>query len=491
MAIRKQRRLVQEGTASLDPYTIGLDLRKYWLSILSIALSLCLLSYVWFSIHYEPVYETKATLVVRSSDITANVYSNIRNAQNTAKVFTQLLNSNTLHKIVAEEAGLDGFSGSAFASELENTNLITLKVYAGSPELSFKEMQAIMNNYASVSDKLLNGIILETVEAPVIATSAMNPDHSASNALNVFAISLVGMCLLVGSISAHKDTIRNTEDIHNKMIAPCLGVVAYEKKHKTLENRKKKTSILITNPTVSFQYVETMHRLSRRVIERMDKKGARTLLITSVMENEGKTTVAVNLAIAMSQENKKVLLIDGDFRKPSVHLVTGAKDLQFTSFPDAMGGRGDMETLFQQLPETQLTCIYNRKAVANSTEMIASGKMKQLLTYLKEDFDYILIDSSPMSVASDAEEFVKLVDADVIVVRQHMVESRAINDAIEVLEGDNDKTIGCIFNNVHVSIHGNGGYGYGYGYGYGHYSSYGYGHYGRGKENNDTSQQSV
>ena len=80
-----------------------------------------------------------------------------------------------------------------------------------------------------------------------------------------------------------------------------------------------------------------------------------------------------------------------------------------------------------------------------------------------------------------------MVDADVIVVRQHMVESRAINDAIEVLEGDDDKVIGCIFNNVHVSGRGNGGYGYGYG----HYGRYGYGHYGRGKGNNDTSQQNV
>jgi len=487
MAIRKRHRLEQEETTSLDPYTIGLDLRKYWLAILSIALSFGLLSYAWFASHYVPVYETKVTLVVRASDVNANVYSNIRNAQNTAKVFTQLLNSNTLHKIVAQEAGLDGFSGSAYASALENTNLITLKVDAGSPELSFKEMQAILDNYASVSDKLLNGMILETVEAPAIPTSAMNPDHTGRNALNVFVASLVGMCLLVGSVSAHKDTIRNTQDIRNKMIAPCLGVIAYEKKHKTLETRRRKTSILITSPTVSFRYVETMHRLARRVIERMDKKGARTLLITSVMENEGKTTVAVNLAIAMSQEHKKVLLIDGDFRKPSVHLVTGEKDLQFTSLPDAMGGRGDMETLFQQLPGTQLTCIYNRKVFANSTEMIASGKMKQLLTYLKEDFDYILIDSSPMSVASDAEEFVKMVDADVIVVCQHMVESRAINDAIEVLEGDDDKVIGCIFNNVHVSGRGNGGYGYGYG----HYGRYGYGHYGRGKGNNDTSQQNV
>lgn len=465
---------------SFDYYTIFTDVIRQWVTIVCIVAAVGLLTYAWRSFQYSPVYETRATLAVSGGGLGANVYSNISSADDTANKFETILNSNTLQKLVAQEAGMDSFSGSASASVVENTNLMTLKVDAGSPSLSFKEMEAILEHYPSVSEKLLGNVILETIEAPEIPDEPLNPFNPAGSIRNSMLIALVVMILIFIWISVRKDTIRTSSDVESKLMTHCLASVSHEKKYKTRKARKQKTSIIITNPTVTFRYVETMHRLARRVIERMDKKRAKTLLVTSVLENEGKTTVAANLALAMAEEHKRVLLIDGDFRKPSVHLVMGYQDKEWVSFSDVLEGKNPEGDFIQKIPNTNLNCIFNEKAVQGSSEMIASDAMRKAVRLFRDSYDYVIIDTPPMAIASDAEEFVHLTDASLIVVRQHLAESKSINDAIDVLDEDGRRVIGCVFNNVHS---GNILRGYGYGryrrYGYGSYGKYGYGGYGK------------
>ena len=113
----------------------------------------------------------------------------------------------------------------------------------------------------------------------------------------------------------------------------------------------------------------------------------------------------------------------------------------------------------------------------DSTELISEGLFSRVLDYLKKNLDYIIIDSSPMALVADTEEMMNMVDAALLVVRQHMASVRDINDAIDVLNGRNMKLLGCVFNDAGGESfsmgHGYGGYG-----GYGNYGrkSYGYGY---------------
>ena len=87
------------------------------------------------------------------------------------------------------------------------------------------------------------------------------------------------------------------------------------------KNPPQKSPVLLTNPGTSFQYVEDMKKLARKVSSKMKEKNAKTLLVASVEENEGKSTVAANLALALAEESEKVLLIDADLRKPSQYKI--------------------------------------------------------------------------------------------------------------------------------------------------------------------------
>ena len=119
----------------------------------------------------------------------------------------------------------------------------------------------------------------------------------------------------------------------------------------------------------------------------------------------------------------------------------------------------------------------------HSAELLGSGQMKQLLSVLRDNFDYVVLDSSPMGFFTDSEVLSDLADASMLVVRQDVLTDKTINDAIDSLSRCKARFLGFVFNDVHTfniaaGVVGGRRYGYGYGYGYGR--SYGYA-YGSGK----------
>jgi Mrp family chromosome partitioning ATPase len=136
------------------------------------------------------------------------------------------------------------------------------------------------------------------------------------------------------------------------------------------------------------------------------------------------------------------------------------------------------EDLCVPVPGTALKAVLNRSGAPQSMEMFSSGRFVELLDLFRREYDYIIVDTPPMQLVADAEEMAPVADACAMVIRQHTVEARDINDALDALNGNKDHVIGCIFNNVHSGLPLPGsGRGYGYGYGYGNYG-YG-GHYGK------------
>ena len=463
-----EERLSSSSRGSVNYYSILKDVGKQWLTIILITASIAMLTHVVMSHRYKPVYATKTTLVVTKIGTDNNAYQNLYSASDSAKRFTQILNSSILQKMVAEEIGLTYFHGTAKAENISKSNLLVLTVRAETPSISFREMKAILENYSIVSKDMMGDIHLTILEPPVVADAPETALNTRRRVIQATAITAFLMILLLGFFSAMRDTIRSNKDVELKLDARLLATIYHEKKYTTVRNfRKAKKGILITDPTTSFRYVETLRKLASRVINAMDERGAKTLIVTSIMENEGKSTVAANLALAMSQQGKKVMIIDADFRKPALYLLLGMKDKEFNSFSEALSGKIDMEHLIQTIPGTQLYAILNKNASPQSMEMFSTGLIRKIITSCSSMLDYVVVDTPPMQLVADAEEIAALVDASVLCVKQHMVEAKDINDAIDVLNGDKKKMLGVIFNDVNLA--GSNMTSIGYGYGYGHY----------------------
>ena len=281
------------------------------------------------------------------------------------------------------------------------------------------------------------------------------------------------MCALLAILSYLRDAVRSRREAEEKLDCRCLGEILHEKKYKTLKTflRHNKTSILISKPDTSFHFAEAIRKLRRKVEQRLDGKN-KVLLVTSVLENEGKSTIAVNLALSLAQKHERVLLIDCDIRKPACYKLL---DRQHTG-PGTIAvitGEATVEDAVVQDKATGLHLLLESTALQSSTHLSDSEGMEQMLNRCRELYDYVILDLPPMSASPDVECVMEFADRSLLVVRQNAAAADRLNSAAAVLQDSGAKLLGCVINNVCTSpLADRGNYGYGYGY-YGKYGKYG------------------
>ncbi len=478
MQEKTENQTEQISLLSFSPVTILQDVLKRWYLILIAAVLAGMAAYVVSDLLYVPSYATTTTFVVSAKGSSTTVYQNLSATTNLATVFSEVLNSSLLRKSILETLGMASFDGTIDASAIAETNLLTLRVTASDPRTAFLVTQAIIENHQIVSYQVLGDTILEVLQSPTVPVIPVNAAASFSYMKKATLLAAAAMCILLGGFSYRRDTVRSKQEAEKKLNCQILGEIQHEQKYKTLRSllKRRKTSILITNPTTSFSYTETMRKLRRR-IELQMPKGGRAIMITSVMENEGKSTIAVNLALALAKKSKRVLLVDCDFRKPACYKIL-EYPWRGAGTVDVASGKIMPENAIVQMKDTGLFLLLERRGLRSSGEISSSEGLARLLKDAREHFDYVIVDTSPTSVTSDAECIMELVDASLLVVRQNQVSADGVNRAVTSLSNAQSKLLGCVINNVYALPQG-AGYGYGYGYGYGHYGRYGkYGKYG-------------
>lgn len=454
-----------------DPYSIVRDILCRWWMILFAAMMAASVAFVVVSETYRPQYTTRTTYVVSAKGNSATVYSNLTAASELAGVFSRVLSSNALKQKVADELGMKEFEGNVKAELIPETNLLVLEVTADSPKLAFDMTRAVIENHHIVTDQILNEAVMQILQKPVVPASPDIPIQNKEWAVRIGLITAVVCILLLGVKSYYSDTIKNERAAAEKLDVPLIETVYHEQKYKSLKAYilKKKCSILVVNPTTSFRFVETFKNMRTSIEHKLRTRGAKVILITSLLENEGKSTVAANLALSLAQKDKKVLLVDGDMIEPAQHKILGCRtenrpDLYRFLISDNI----DFERAY--MPEYKMYFIHSRYS-HRSADQLDSSEMRHFIETASEQMDYVIIDSPPFSVAPDAECISSYADAAIMVVRQGVSEAKYINDAIDDMKNSGTDVIGCIFNNVHVfSLSAyTGGYGkYGnYKYGYG------------------------
>ena len=195
-------------------------------------------------------------------------------------------------------------------------------------------------------------------------------------------------------------------------------------------------------------------------------KPLKTIIVTSATPHEGKSTVIASLAIVLAQAGKKVLLIDCDFRNPTIHKLFGLTNTGMTNFV-ATGEA--LEKIKQTVEQENLTIITAGPVPPNPSEILTSQKMSNLLDQLKQEYDYILLDTPPILPVTDAAALSHKTDGVLLVVASDEISPNEAKLAKNRLELAGANIIGCVLNKVDVAPHG---------YGYGKYGGYGYGNYG-------------
>lgn len=192
-------------------------------------------------------------------------------------------------------------------------------------------------------------------------------------------------------------------------------------------------------------------------------KPLKTILLTSATPNEGKSTVIASLAIVMAQAGHKVVLLDCDFRNPTQHKMFG---LPNKGLSNCVATDGDYHEILQHIDQENLDILTSGPVAPNPSEILMSHKMSTLLERLKEEYDYVLIDTPPVMLVTDAAAISSKVDGIIMVVASKANSPSTEIMAKEWLEQAGARILGCVLNKVEVAPRKYGSsYGYGYYYG--------------------------
>lgn len=473
MEYNNETKTSQGGLMSFDPVVVIRDVMKHWLTIVMIAVAVGVGAYILTDMQYEPRYQSQATFVVTSRSSASTVYSNLSSTTEMATVFSELINSSVMRKKILTEMGTDSFDGTISASAVPQTNLLNMTVTASDPRTSFRVAQAIIDHHEEVTYQVVEGVSLEILQGPEVPTAPINRPNAANRMKKMGVLAGLAACAVFAWFSFTRDTVRSSAEARKRLDCDYLGDVPHENKYKTIfaRIRRRKTGILVTNPVTSFRFVENMRKLARRVEQHMGD--GKVLMVTSVLENEGKSTVAVNLALSMAQKGKKVLLMDCDLRKPACQVLLEQK-MPGAGLRDVLVGKAELSNALLRYKRTNMYMLLEKRSDVNSGDLLSSSTMRALLKWARKEFDIVVLDLPPMSVVSDSETMANLADASILVVRQNTTRVPGINKAVAALEGGRAKMLGCVLNNVYSTFLSSGqGYRYG-GYGrYSHYSNYG------------------
>lgn len=171
-----------------------------------------------------------------------------------------------------------------------------------------------------------------------------------------------------------------------------------------------------------------------------------SIIITSAGPGAGKSITAANLAVVYAQQGMKTLLIDADLRKPTVHYTFRLGNLRGLS--NVLIGEATFEEAIEHGSVDNLDILPCGPIPPNPAELLASNKMKQLLEYAKQTYDFIVIDTPPVLAVADAKILSQIVDGTIFVVRSGITEKEDVQKAYELLDDGKAKILGAVLNDV-------------------------------------------
>lgn len=459
-------------------------IKNLWVVVLSVLIGLMGIVVVTNSV-YSPEYTSTATIVVnaKGGSTTGSLYGV---STEMAEIFSKVFVDPTMKEKAAQYLGRDDFNGTVNAKVLTDTNFVQLEVTSDSPQTSYELLSAVLEVYPDLSASIFENAVINTIKYPSMPKAPSNTVSSENKTLVVLMCAAISLAAIVG-ISVLRDTVKNETIFNAKIDSKLIGVIPHERKNKSLKDRikrKEKGLFIDSNAFISLRFAESFHKIAAKIEYMNVRNGSKVFAVTSVAENEGKSTIASNIAVSLAHKGNKVILVDFDGKKPALYKIFGAKYIEKAELGKLLNGEiKRSEFRLRRFKKTSLSLAINVNAYPDNHLWIESGVAKDIITALRDQVDYIIIDTAPISVDSTVTDISKFVDGTLLVVRTDSARASAINDAILTVNEVGGNLVGCVLNDVHpdfaffgmAGAEDNGGYYYQKGrysnnYAYGKYS---------------------
>jgi len=292
--------------------------------------------------------------------------------------------------------------------------------------------------------------VLDVLEDPKIPYAPVNPPQNGEMAKKGFFLGMAVCILLFAIWSYMHNTVKQEREVEKKLDARSLGAISYEWKYKTIKEwiKHRKKAVLVDNPLASFRFVESFKMLAARVEYHMSKINGKVLVVTSVCENEGKSSVAGNLAITLAKKGKRVILFDGDIRCPAQYLLLGMSPKKENELGEFLNGRTGANNILLNTERKRLGFIGGKVSYSASTEMLGNRQLPVLIEACSKIVDYVIIDTPPSGMIGDAQILAQHADAVMVVARQNVTLAEDINEMMDDFRDNHTKVLGVVLNGV-------------------------------------------
>lgn len=350
-------------------------------------------------------------------------------------------------KPVINELGLDetvdGLAGQITVTNPTNTAFVNIAAVDGDPKQAADIANAVAESLKTVIENDLYTGDTSPVKVSIVQKAQTPLTKSSPKTVLYLAVGVV-LGLIVGVFAALIKDLLNTRveepsDVRGVVRASSLGSVPVD------DSLESKRPVLVSQPNGAI--AEEFRRIHTNIeflqTDRTEGVG-QLLVITSAQPSEGKTTMAINTAVALAEDGAKVLLIDADLRHPSVahHLgIEGAAGLAHV-----LSGQMGPKDVVQSYWKPNLHILPSGKRPANAGVLLGSETMKLMVEQALTQYDYVIIDTAPLTVSNDGAVFGRWAKGLLLVVSRNVCEKKSLQEASDTLATAQVPVLGFIFN---------------------------------------------
>ncbi|WP_460599107.1 tyrosine-protein kinase domain-containing protein [Flexivirga lutea] len=379
--------------------------------------------------------------------------------------YTQLVNApvvlNPVIKKLHLSATAGDLAGSVTATVPPNTVLIDVTVTNRSPELAQKIAAAIgeqfpktAQNLERVSSDKTSPVKVTLTKNPIVDRSPVSPKPTRNLALGLILGLLLGFGLAVlrHTLDSKVRTKQDVEELSEDLTI--IGAIPFD------GDAPKHPLLVQTDPHSTRAEAFRTLRTNLRFVDAANHP--RTIVMTSSLAGEGKTTTTANLALVIADTGASVCLIEGDLRRPRLLEYLGMEG--GVGLTDVLIDRAELGDVLQPFGKRKLAVLGAGALPPNPSELLSSGAMQATLERLRDQFDYVLIDAPPLLPVTDAAVMSTIADGAVLVVGSGIVTRDQVTTAVESLESVDAHLLGVTLNRLPRSNRVAGYYDYAYGY---------------------------
>ncbi|MGH4139616.1 polysaccharide biosynthesis tyrosine autokinase [Clostridium sp.] len=417
-------------------------IRSRFIFITVVTLGAVVIASVYSFYIAKPVYEAKTTIIIGTGFGEGEEKRPIDTLsyQSLLKTYSSIANTT----YVAEKTiGILGLKISP--QELQqkitvtpetDTQILEIKVQGDNYEQTMNVISTLSSVFIEEVKVLYPTVSIQAIGKVNMPLSPVKPNKKLNLVISFFMGIIISVFIILFKEYLN-DYVKTQEDIEIYLDVPVIGVIPKEKK------KIGELNLLTLDKYHQF-FMESLRTLRTNIDFIANCNNDKTITVTSCMSGEGKTTTAFMLAIMIARTGKKVILIDCDFRKSTMCEFFSLSN--FNGLSDMLIGKIKLEEAIHACEVDNLYVLVAGTQTQNPSELLSSIKLKELIDKLKEEFDYVIIDTPPVGLVTDAQIISRLTDGCLMVVAPGITEKKELMKAIVLLKNVNSNIIGICLN---------------------------------------------